>query len=64
MTEADIVEFPSTEIPQYSVIMPNEVPGRNSGIKGYTEVVPEVLAKHNSNADKFTEEFVRLMKGE
>lgn len=28
----------------------------------YTEIIPEILAKNNSNPDKFTEEFCKLLK--
>lgn len=36
--------------------------GRKATAKDLKEIIPEILAKHNSNPDEFTEEFVRLLR--
>lgn len=55
-----LLDFLDENISQYSTTF--------SGASGnykrkYTEVIPEVLAKNNSNPDDFTEEFSKLLKG-
>ena len=53
-TDEKIVEYLRGHVSMYCVAL--------SGAK-FKEIIPEILAKHNSSADRFTSEFVKLLKG-
>lgn len=60
-----ITQFLKKEISPYSTTCygdPRNKGHRNQ--KKYKEVIPEVLAKHNSSPSEFTTEFIRLLKEE
>lgn len=59
----EAIRYLSKNVSPYAI----KFPSKNSSpqyfdIKKYKEVIPEVLAKHNSTPDAFTSEFVRLLK--
>ena len=59
----EAIRYLSKNVSPYAIKFPSK---NNSpqyfNIKKYKEVIPEVLAKHNSTPDAFTSEFVRLLK--
>ena len=59
-----ILEYLHGNVSQYSIAFdPDQGKSQMFHQKRYKEVIPEVMAKHNSNPDGFTEEFVDLLKG-
>ena len=59
----DTIRYLKKNVSPYSIKFPskNNAP-QYFDIKKYKEVIPEILVKHNSAADAFTTEFVRLLK--
>lgn len=58
----DILEYLYSNVSAYSI----DVEGGKSRVfhqKNFKEIIPEVLAKNNSDPDGFTEEFVDLLRG-
>jgi len=56
ISDADLVMFLYEHVSEYAV-------QTSSGKNKFKEIVPEILAKNNSNASEFTEAFVELLKG-
>lgn len=59
----DVILYLAANISEYAVILPGMRENQKITVKRYKEVIPEVLAKHNSNPNDFTTEFVSLLKG-
>lgn len=55
ITDSDLIMFLFEHVSAYSV--------QTNKNKKYKEVIPEILAKNNSDASEYTKEFVRLLKG-
>lgn len=53
-SDEEIIDFLRDNVSMYCVVQ--------YGAK-FKEIIPEILAKHNSNSDAFTSEFIRLLKG-
>lgn len=55
VSDSDLIMFLFEHVSAYSV--------QTNKNKKYKEVIPEILAKNNSDSSEFTKEFVRLLKG-
>ena len=60
----EIIVFLNNEVSQYAIEYNEKLDGieHKSNARRYQEIIPEILAKHNSNANAFTNEFVKLLK--
>ena len=56
MSDSDLIMFLYEHVSEYAV-------QTSSGKNKFKEIVPEILAKNNSNASEFTAAFVDLLKG-
>ncbi|MBR5370971.1 MAG: hypothetical protein IK130_02030 [Oscillospiraceae bacterium] len=57
-----VIEYLFSSMSGYSVYLyPNQI-DKPFSPKLYREIIPEVLAKHGTNPDRFTTEFVRILK--
>lgn len=64
ITIDEILEYLDSEVSAYSSTYYENGNGREHrfDVKKYREIIPEIFAKNNSNADDFTKEFVKLLK--
>lgn len=61
----EILDFLEENISSYSTTYYGELSNKSyRNQKKFKEIIPEVLAKHNSSPNEFTSEFIRLLKEE
>lgn len=58
----ELLEFLKDSISLYSTFLPEQWENKPLKPRYYKEITPEILAKHETNPDEFTSEFVRLLK--
>lgn len=63
LNENDVIDFLEKNISIYAIKYHGNLDDpRGINVKKFKEIIPEVLAKDNSNSDDFTREFVKLLK--
>lgn len=64
ITDGQILKFLNNNISKYSIKIPYNKIGKTFKKEFYIEVIPEIFAKNTTNPDKFSREFVKLLKEE
>lgn len=64
LTNEDLLDYLIANVSEYSVTLPFLYSGKQFKQSYYKEVLPELLAKNKTNATLFTEECVRLLRGQ
>ena len=62
MEYQEVIEYLFSSMSEYSIFLYPNQRDKPFSPKLYREIIPEVLAKHATNPDDFTAEFVRIMK--
>ncbi len=62
ISHLEIFDFLESHVSEYSTFLPDELKNKPFRANRYKEITPEILAKHMTNPDDFTTEFVRLLK--
>lgn len=62
-SKVELIEYIENNISQYSVDINPEFDDKPFESKYYKEIIPEILAKNITEANIFTKEFVKIMKG-